>query len=451
MNSKTKVLLVYPNIWSDIFPLSILILSSVLKEHGYEVSVFSAVHRRKVNCPPKTVAVEGPDNEVFDEFRQTLSQFQPDVIAMSVVEDAFPLASRLLEAIPDYPGVVIVGGVFATFAPEKAIAHPNVDAVCIGEGEISLIQLCECLEHNAPLQDIPGMWIKQSDGTIQKNPQGTSVVLDDLPAPDYSVLDRQKFQGPVPLIAHRGCPYLCTFCNSPAQARLFDAASQKSFFRKHSMASLRRDLEDLTAHHSSKLSKDGLYFCSDTLLAWSPRDFDEFIEMYSDFKIPFICHSTPETIVADKMDKLVGVGLKLMNIGVQHGNEVFRRDVLKRRMPNAELKKRFAIASASGAWISADFIMGFPTETPELAWDTIRFSREIKASVKNCSVFVPYHGTELRELAISKGYLKPEVLAVWSPELSQLEMPEFPKEEIARLVQEFKSKSFRVNLVAINE
>lgn len=449
MNSKIKVLLVYPNIWSDVFPLSILILSSVLKAQGFDVSVFSAVHRRRVNSLPNTVAVEGPGEEAFEEFRQTLCQFQPDVVAMSVVEDAFPLASRLLDAIPDYRGVVIVGGVFATFAPEKAIAPPIVTAICIGEGEKPLVQLCERLARHEPLQDIPGLWIKQQDGSIQKNPLGTPVILDELPAPDYSVLDRQKFQGPVPLIAHRGCPYPCTFCNSPAQARIFEEGSQKSFFRKHGIAALRRDLEVLTTQHSSKISKEGLYFCSDTLLAWTPREFDEFIEMYTDFRIPFICHSTPETISADRIDKLVAVGLKLMNIGVQHGNEVFRRDILKRRMPNKELKKRFEIASGRGAWISADFIMGFPLETPELARETIRFSRDIEASVKNCSVFVPYHGTELRDLAVKNGYLKPDVLAVWSPESSQLDMPGFPKEEITRQMQEFKRKCYQPHLIAM--
>lgn len=440
MNTKAKVLLVYPNIWSEIFPLSVMTLSAVLKQHGFEVRVFSAEHRRKANCPPLTVAIEGPDEKVFDEFRDTLSEFQPDVIAMSVVEDAFPLASRLLAVISDHRGVVIVGGVFATFAPEKCIAHPDVDAICIGEGESPLVELCERLHNNKPLQGIPGLWIKQGDGTIQKNPMGAPVVLDDLPTPDYSILDRQKFNGAVPLIAHRGCPYACTFCNSPAQARLMDDVSRSTYFRKQGMASLSRDLQVLTTQHASRINGNGLYFCSDTLLAWTAREFDEFIEIYSDYKIPFVCHSTPETITAFKMDKLVSVGLKLMNIGVQHGNEVFRRDVLKRRMPNRELKYRFDIASASGAMTSADFIMGFPLETPVLARDTIEFSREIKTTARGCSLFVPYHGTALRELAIRKGYLKPDVLAVWSPEVSQLEMPDFPKEDISRMMLEFNAR-----------
>ena len=448
MRNALKVLLVYPNIWSDVFPLSILTLSAVLKERNYQTRVFSAVHRRRVNAPPGTVLEEGVSDDVFSDFQRTVSEFQPDVIALSVVEDAFPLATQLLDAIPDYVGTVVVGGVFATFAPARVIAHPRVDAVCIGEGENALVALCRSLEQSHAITRVPSLWIKDSDGGLHKNPPGMAVDLDTLPAPDYSILDRHRFQGPVPLIAHRGCPYPCTFCNSPAQMRLTQESGQTGFFRKQAMAALRRDLEMLTTIHADKLNETGLYFCSDTLLAWSNREFDAFIEMYSDFRMPFVCHTTPETITADRMAKLMDVGLKLMNVGVQHGNEAFRRDVLKRRMPNRELKRRFDIGADSGAFISADFIMGFPGETPALAWDTIHFSREIAAGARNCSVFVPYHGTELRQRAEREGFIEPGELAVWSPEESQLTMPAFPKAEINRLVAAFRARSTRHSLIA---
>ena len=150
--------------------------------------------------------------------------------------------------------------------------------------------------------------------------------------------------------------------------------SKNAFFSKQGMASFRRDLQVLTTRHSSKINSNGLYFCSDTLLAWSSREFDEFIEIYSDYKIPFVCHSTPETITAYKMAKLVAAGMKLINIGVQHGNEAFRRNVLKRRMPNKELTKRFEIASASGAVTSADLLWGFH-------WKHLRWRRITSNSV----------------------------------------------------------------------
>jgi radical SAM superfamily enzyme YgiQ (UPF0313 family) len=300
---------------------------------------------------------------------------------------------------------------------------------------------------------VAGLWVKDEFGLIRNNGRPPAVSLDALPTPDYSVLDRNSFQGPVPIIAHRGCPYPCTFCNSPAQAaeaaRALSGATVQSaqpavakanYFRKQSMAMLARDLYRLTTDYAGKLNGTGVYFCSDTLLAWTAAEFDAFIELYSDFRVPFVCHTTPETITAERMKRLVDVGMRLVNIGVQHGNEVFRREVLQRRMPNQELLRRFAMAMDSGAVVSADFIMGFPLETPELALDTIAFSRELRASVKNCSIFVPYHGTSLRNLAVERGYLEADELAVWSPLQSQLNMPKFPPDEIARLVQVFKTR-----------
>ena len=40
----------------------------------------------------------------------------------------------------------IVGGVFATFAPEICIKEDLIDLVCVGEGENALIDLCEKIE-----------------------------------------------------------------------------------------------------------------------------------------------------------------------------------------------------------------------------------------------------------------------------------------------------------------
>jgi hypothetical protein len=101
------------------------------------------VHRRRVNSPGQHGWPEGAADQVDTEFLQHIARFEPHLLAFSVVEDAFPLARRLLSALRDYPGRVIVGGVFATFAPDKVIAHPAVDAVCIGEGEYPLSELCD--------------------------------------------------------------------------------------------------------------------------------------------------------------------------------------------------------------------------------------------------------------------------------------------------------------------
>ncbi|MGB0722203.1 MAG: B12-binding domain-containing radical SAM protein [Gammaproteobacteria bacterium] len=430
-----RVLLVYPNIWDDVFPLSVLTLSALLKREGIEVRVFSATERRRVNATGRRG--DGLDPSVFPRFRATTERFAPDLVAFSVVEDAFPLATRLLEAITDLPIPTLVGGVFATFAPLRVLAEPGVDMVCVGEGEHALLELCRRLERGDPIQGTPNLWVKDSDGRIVRGPPAPLMDLDELPPPDYDLLAEHRFPGPVPLMPHRGCPYACTFCNSPAQRDHHRALGQR-FFRKQSMERLRGDLEHLVNGSRALVPPGGLYFCSDTLLAWNSREFDAFVELYSDYRLPFSCHTTPETLDPARVRRLVDAGLLVMNVGLQHGNERFRREVLKRGMGNRALLRAFAGAADAGAQISADSIVGFPGETHALAMDTIRLNRELRATHKQCSVFVPYHGTALRAEAVRQGWLAADTLAVWKPERSQLDMPAFPARDIGALARDFQ-------------
>lgn len=431
-----RVLLVYPNVWADVFPLSVLLLSAVLKDAGHEVSVFTA-------C-------DGPGlrPDLLAAFRQMVERHDPQLIAFSVVEDAFPLAGALLDELPTGCGTVMLGGVFPTFAPELTLAHPRVDAVCVGEGEHALRQAADNLATGRNIDAIAGLCIRQPDGAVRRNPPPPLVDLESLPPPDYSILVEAGFPGPIPLIPHRGCPYRCSFCNSPAQSLKARSSGQGHYFRRQGQSHVRAAIEAILSTPGLRIPESGLYFCSDTLLAWTPREFDEFAELYSDFRIPFIGHTTPETVHAGRLNTLAELGMKLLNIGIQHGDEHFRRQVLKRGMSNVALERAMQVAAGSGIFISADAIVGFPDETPAEAMTTFAFMQRIPAHAKNCSIFVPYHGTELRRRAEEKGYIRHGTLARWQPARSQLSMPQFPAAEISRIRSLYQAQVLHAPLIA---
>ena len=107
-------------------------------------------------------------------------------------------------------------------------------------------------------------------------------------------------------------------------------------------------------------------------------------------------------------------------------------------MSNQKIVNAFDMASDYKVFICVDNIVGFPTETIELAFDTINLNRRIRAHQKSCSAFVPYHGIPLREMAIKLGYIDDVMLGCWDPEYSQLNMPQFTKKQINRVVKNFK-------------
>ena len=76
----------------------------------------------------------------------------------------------------------------------------------------------------------------------------------------------------------------------------------------------------------------------------------------------------------------------------------------------------------------------------ELIFDTIKFVRKLpkKIDATGAFIFVPFHGTPLRDLAIKKGYLDAnEVASVSNTAHSMLNMPSISSEEISGLARTF--------------
>ena len=88
---------------------------------------------------------------------------------------------------------------------------------------------------------------------------------------------------------------------------------------------------------------------------------------------------------------------------------------------------------------SVNNIIGFPGETRELAFDTIELNRHFNSDSISCSVFVPFHGTELRDVAEKQGLVDKEFIFTTSNSSDEgvLDMPQWRKSEVAKLRKTF--------------
>jgi len=455
-----KVLFVYPNLRGmNMLPPAIAIFSKILKDDGFEVALFDTTYYkigndfdsdkekekhlavRPFNMAEKvTLKVTDP----FDDLDQLVNSFQPDLVAMSATEDIFPLGLRLIKHIDKYDILTIVGGVFPTFAPHKVIMNKEVDIVCVGEGEEAILELCNRLRDNKDYSNVRNLWIRKS-GKIIKNPIRKAFDVDKAPLPDFSLFEEARLYRPMagktyrmlPVETHRGCPYSCSYCNSPAQRSLYNDASAENHFRKKSINMVRREIE----FYRNDCDAEYFYFWADTFFAYTDKEFDEFVEMYNGFKIPFFCQARPEQITEARIGQLRSVGLHRMALGIEHGNEEFRRRIINRKVSNEVIIKAFDIISdyALPAGVSVNNIVGFPTETPELAMDTVELNRSIadKVDTMNCYAFTPFHGTPLRDLSIKLGYIEEDTFTGCLTGEPALNMPQFPKEKIKGIMRTF--------------
>jgi len=465
MSNKTKVLFVYPNERQmSTIPPAIALLSQLLKNKGHKTDIFdttfyefdddiaiedgdkgaekSLQNRPVSDVDDDDLHFKKKNTDPAKDLRKKIIEFKPDLLAVSCSETTFMRGLRLISKTKDLAVKNIFGGVFPTFGPHLVMNFKDVDMLCVGEGEHALVDLADRLEKKEDYSNVTNLWVRQADGSIKKNLITKPVDINQLPPiTDIGIFGEKRFYRPMggkirrllPVETHRGCPYTCTFCNSPSQNRLY--ASRGSFFRKKSMKLIKEEIES----HIKKWKVEYIYFWADTFLAWSPKEFDEFCEMYKDIKLPFWCQTRIETISEEKFRKLKEVGLHRITFGMEHGNEKFRREVVKRPYSNKLAIELMKIPTELDITFSVNNIIGFPGETRELAFDTIELNRHFKSDDTSCSVLIPFHGTEIRKMAEEQNLIKKDQIFTIgnSSEAGVLDMPQWPKKEVAKLRNTF--------------
>ena len=455
-----KVLFVYPNYRGmNMLPPAIGLMSAILKNNGYTVKLFDTTYYENINgsdidsdaskserlmarpfCMPKE-KVTLKTTDVFEDFEKEVNSFQPKLLALSATEDMFPLGIKLLKRVQKYNILTIVGGVFATFAPELVLNYPEVDMVCRGEGEETIRLLCERLSKGKHYNDLPNLYIKNKDGSIRRNPL-QMIDMDNNPLIDMSLFEEARYYRPMggkvwrmfPVETHRGCPFKCSYCNSPVQRSMYKDETGNSFLRRKSFQNIRKEL----LYYKNVMKAEYLYFWADTFFSWTSKEFDEFCEIYEDIRLPFWCQTRPETVEIEKFKKLKDIGCARIAFGLEHGNEEFRRKKLNRRVNNKLIIENLRIVNDVGIPFSVNNIIGFPSETYELAMDTIKLNRHIESTDRNAYAFTPFHGTPLRQECESLGYIEYEdIVKSVVANGSILDMPQFPKKQVDALIKVF--------------
>ena len=462
-----RVLLFYPNQRAEsLVPPALAILSAILKSKGIIVDLFDSTNYdldaddyinttfTKTRDDSKGYVqnlLVRPYESKADTLRKHVSavtglkekveSFKPDLIAVTVTESTFLLAVQLIDTISDYNIPNIFGGVFPTFAPDRAMSFSQVDMVCVGEGENCLPDLVSCMQNGEDLSNVTNLAYRDSNGCTVKNSISNPVDVNEVPMADFELFEEGQFYRPmfgklykmIPVETHRGCPYTCAFCNSPAQNTFYSKETGKSYFRKRSFEHIREDL----LYFRDVMKMEYIYFWADTFFAWSEREIDEFCEMYSDINLPFWCQTRVETVTEKRIIQLKDVGLHFMAFGMEHGNEEFRANTVRRKYTNATAIEALKVPKQCGIPFAVNNIIGFPGETRELSFDTIELNREFEADQMSCSIFQPYLGTPLRPICENLGLLHPDTLCPANSENTVMTIPGYTSEQLIGLKRTF--------------
>jgi len=340
-----------------------------------------------------------------EEYIDFLKKNRPDVVAFSVMTNAFPHVAPLAVLTKRHSeALTICGGVHATLSPEEVIAVEGIDVVCLGEGEEALFDLCQGLEEGKDFSNIPNLWVKQN-GEIHKNPLRPLIAdLDALPFLDREVFPYEdsfdlQFMKRGVFMASRGCPYNCAYCCNHAMKQLYGG---NRYIRFRSVENVLQEVE-MVVRSYPKIEYTVFH---DDLLPMKKEWFEDFTTEYrSRIKLPFEMNCHPNLMDREIAQMAKEAGCSLIRFGLESGNDHIRRKVLDRHVSTERIIDAFACCDEAGIQTLSYNMIGLPFETRPQILDTIKLNARVRPKVVHVSIFYPYAGTKSHEMCQREGFL----------------------------------------------
>ena len=333
-----------------------------------------------------------------EDMINTLEEFSPDAILMSITNSTIIHDLKLIDRIKDiFPNlVVVVKGSLFWDAPGDVISQLNlnsVDYLIGGEIEFSAANLLKTHFENRleDLDTVPsiayrqnGEWIKTKFGDFEKD-------FDDLPHPARHLINNQLYIRPdtgeaqATIVTSRGCPAACTYCLTPI------ISGKKTRFR--SPDSILKEL--LECYNDFGIRN--FFFKSDTFTidkAWVESVCKKINESELKGKIHWVANSRVRPLADETLKIMRDAGCWLVAFGFESGSE----DSLKQMRKGAKASDNLRaakLAKEAGLKIYGFFLVGLPWEDKSHLADTKKHIFDIDADFIEVHIAVPYYGTEL--------------------------------------------------------
>lgn len=421
-----KILIAYPNLPLMLTPpLAVGLFTSIIKSLECDVKLFETTSYsdslnsgmifksklgsgRSFDYKDLGVYPKSTDKMIPD-YVTLVEEYEPDLILYSAVEDTYHDTLEMMESVAHLNIISVMGGVFPINAPDVCIKNDLVNIICRYEGESVVYGIVKALRDGDNWKDVPGIWYKENGNVIKNNFQPL-VDLDDV-LPDYSLFHKDRFLRPIggkivraiQLETYRGCPYSCTFCNSPMTRKM-----DKNYLRRKSLDQVRKELD----YYVQQFNPDYWFIIDDSFLARPRKEMLELLLLLKEYNIPWWCNTRLENVDEELLSAMKDAHCDRIQFGIESGDEEYRRTVLKRPITNKIYKEKSKVLNECGIPYGLNIIVGMPDETKEHVFKTVDLVREIKGyDGLSISVFIPYRGTELRDLAVSKGYISDDWLS----------------------------------------
>lgn len=331
----------------------------------------------------------------WPEIKSRIEAFKPDVIATTSFTASIVKALELCDLAKQInPQVItVLGNVHAAFCYDEILNkdHGILDYIVRGEGEVTLVELLDCLNANGNPEKVQGIAFWR-DAQVVVTPKAPYIHdLDNLPTawdlvewPIYSY--RAKDNARLAIIStSRGCKSQCSFCSQ----QLFWAQS----WRARSPENVVAELELLGNKYGVQVA-----MLSDELPTFDRERWEKILDLMIErnVQVRLLMETRVDDIIrdADIMWKYRKAGVEHIYVGVEAGSQE-TLNLFNKNTEVAQSKQAIDIINGADIVSETSFVLGMPDDTPESIAQTIELAKYYNPDMAFFLAIAPWPYAEL--------------------------------------------------------
>jgi anaerobic magnesium-protoporphyrin IX monomethyl ester cyclase len=456
-----KVLFHWPNTSNRArIHMAMPVLKGIAKKMGWDYRYFdtsfyekgtdSTVEKENTGsfkpAPIETLPVTKSDKTLVSDFQKIIDDYKPDVLAITAMTDCYQYLMGYFPKIkiPNNTTVVI-GGTHSLHNTNEILKTGLFDISAFGQGEKIFPEILKRVEKNENMTGIPGTsTIDDINGKIVINPVSPALDENDLWAvePDYSSYDARYYNYPFDgkkvnmfwLEVGRGCPYACTYCEAPQLRALYKGKGKYVLSRP--MDDIFKSIREV----EKKFSVDVFNITHECFLSQRTEWIEEFCKRWKkEVGKSFLIQTRVETLDPNKLQLLKNTNVPVIQVGmgIESGSQRILTDICNRQMKVERLIENYKILHEWNFRTNAYYMIGFPTETRDEVFETISLCSKVRADIDSVSIFQPYSGLPMTNIAKDKGWIKEGAKIPTFTESSIIDQPTLSSKEVANLRRTF--------------
>jgi radical SAM superfamily enzyme YgiQ (UPF0313 family) len=368
-------------------PLGISYIAAVLRKKDIDVSIIDM----------------NAENWDIPTTINKLSKLSPQIVGITAttpqINKVYALAKEIKKL--DENISVVVGGPHPTSLFLEVINNKSIDFAVVGEGEMTMLELCNAIAQKKSLKNINGLVFKNKSKVIINKPRELIKNIDDIPFPAIDLLPLDKYHSAFSkykrfanILTSRGCPGRCVYCNKQIFGFNVRMRSAKSIFEEVKYLNKKYGykefhiVDDLFTQNRERV----IGFCN--------------LLKKENLKIRWKLGNGVRvgSIDYELLKIMKQSGLYSLSFGIESGNQKILNN-MKKGQTLEMCRNAVEWSNKLGLFTVGFFMIGNIGETEDTIKDTINFAKSLPLDVAQFSILVPFPGTEVRKIIEKEGII----------------------------------------------